>query len=321
MMDIPSKRFVGSPLIHSMCYLTAKIRFGSNAFLKRSNPLLTMKKFSQHWAVCGAFLALAVLPFGAAAQPQSTAEKYTYADLVDLADGAQIVLRAEIRKQAELKPERSPGLQPGYARLYIEARTQALLTGRTAVGESLRYLVDVPRDSNGKAPKLKKRAVLLFARAAPSRPGEIQLSSLTSQLLWDEMLEARLRGVLAELVAVDASPKITGIRDVLSIPGNLVGESETQLFLSAQDDSPVSVTVVRRPGQSPVWGVSRSDIVDQAAQPPEMNTLDWYRLACFLPARIPASAYLSADSQSRSQADADYQFVLRQLGSCLRNRS
>ncbi|WP_245228734.1 hypothetical protein [Pontixanthobacter sp. CEM42] len=256
-----------------------------------------------------------------AAQDGVVPDQATYADLVDLADASEIVLRAQIRKQAELEPERAPGLRPGYVRLYIEAQTDSLLTGRAAVGESLRYLVDVPRDSKGKAPKLKKQTVLLFARPAAGRAGEIQLITETSQMLWSASLETRLRGVLAELVAQDAAPEITGIRDVLSIPGNLAGESETQLFLSTDNDGPVSVTVIRRPNQEPVWGVSWSDIVDQAARPPQSNTLDWYRLACFLPARLSADSYLSRDPASRRQADTDYRFVLQQLGPCSRNRS
>ncbi|MDN3647040.1 hypothetical protein QWY75_12580 [Pontixanthobacter aestiaquae] len=270
-------------------------------------------------SVFGLAISVALPVSALAAQDNIVSDQITYADLVDLADASEIVLRAQIRKQAELKPERAPGLRPGYARLYIEAQTDSLLTGRAAVGESLRYLVDVPRDSKGKAPKLKKQTVLLFARPAAGRPGEIQLITETSQLLWSAPLETRLRSVLAELVAQDAAPEITGIRDVLSIPGNLAGESETQLFLSTDNDGPVSVTVIRRPDQESVWGVSWSDIVDQAARPPQMNTLDWYRLACFLPGRLPSASYLSADPASRRQADMDYRFVLQQLGPCPRN--
>ncbi|MXO91266.1 hypothetical protein GRI41_10555 [Altererythrobacter aquaemixtae] len=269
----------------------------------------------------GLVTALLVAIPAVSAQEELTFQAETYADLMDLADQAEIVLRAQIRKQAELEPERSPGLQPGHVRLYIEARTGALLSGRAAVGESLTYLVDVPRDAKGRAPKLKKRDVLIFARPVAGRPGEIQLVTRSSQLLWSEPLETRLRGVLAELVRPDAAPAITGIRDILSIPGNLAGESETQLFLSTESDGPVSISVIRRPGQTTVWGVSWSDIVDQAALPPQPNTLDWYRLACFLPAGLPQTAFLSGDAASRSQAQTDYRFVREQLGPCPRNRS
>lgn len=289
--------------------------------MRRGNRLIMINKLANRLTLLGAALAILAPTTSAAAQDNPRQERNTYADLVDLSDGTEIVLRAEIRKQAELKPERAIGVRAGYARLYIEARTNALLTGRAAVGESLRYLVDVPRESNGKPPKLKKQTVFLFARPVPGRPGEVQLVKPSSQLLWNEPLEARLRGVLGELVAPEASPVITGIRDVLSMPGNLAGESETQLFLSTADNAPVSISVIRRPGQDPIWGVSWSEIVDQAARPPEQNTLEWYRLACFLPNRLPANAHLSNDPGSRRQAEQDYGFVLGELGRCPRNRN
>lgn len=258
---------------------------------------------------------------GVGAQEYNQMQIATYADLVDLADNADLVVRAQIRKQAELEPERAPNVRAGYTRLYIEAETIALISGSTAIGESLRYLVDVPLDAKGRAPKLRKTEVLLFARTPTGRRGDIQLVSATAQLRWSLASEARLRPILAELVAADAKPAITEIRDALSIAGNLAGESETQIFLSTENDGPVSVTVIRRPGQAPMWGVSWSDIVDQAARPPRPETLEWYRLACFLPANLPPSANLADDSQSRNRAEEDYGFVLQQLGPCPRNRT
>ena len=240
----------------------------------------------------------------------------SYADLADLVDASEIVLKAEIRKQAVVEPERSPGLRSGYVRLYIEARTSSLLTGSAPIGESLRYLVDLPLSTKGRAPKLRKTDVLLFARTVPGRSGELQLVAPSAQLLWSPALEAQLRPVLAEFVSNDAAPSISEIRDAFSIAGNLAGESETQIFLATHNDGPVSLTVIRRPGQRPIWGVSWSEIVDQAARPPETNTIDWYRLACFLPSRLPRSANVSADTVSQSRANADYQFVLDELGPC-----
>mgnify|MGYP005830934125 CR=1 FL=1 len=57
----------------------------------------------------------------------------TYADLVDLAEGTPLVLKARVKDQAVLKPERAPNLAPGFARLYVEAQTQALLAGNVPV--------------------------------------------------------------------------------------------------------------------------------------------------------------------------------------------
>ena len=271
--------------------------------------------------VGAAMLALAGV--GAQAQPAvpsqvSAAEAATYADLVDLAERSDLVIRAEIRRQIAVEPERAPGLAPGFARLYIEARTQALLAGRSALGESLVYLVDVPLDARGKVPKLKDRVMLLFADAVPGRPGSIQLTGKNAQLDYSPELEARLRPILTALVAGDTPPKITGIRDALAVEGTLTGESETQIFLSTGSRTPVSISVLRRPGQRPVWGVSWGEIIDSAARPPSPETLRWYRLACALPERLPSNANLARDPAARRLAEADYAFVVDALGPCAR---
>ncbi len=273
-----------------------------------------------------ASLLLACAPLtmapASAAQPDVVvaAPEPTYADLAGLSDGAPLVLRARIKDQAVVEPERSPGLAPGFVRLYVEARTSALIAGTAPVGESLRYLVDVPLTAKGKAPKLKKQEVILFARPVPGHPSQIQLVEPTAQLAYDPQLEQRLRPILSELVAKDAPPRIIGVSDALAVPGTLVGESETQLFLDTENDGPVSLTIVRRPGQAPVWGVSWTEIVDQAARPPRRDTLEWYRLACSLPRELPGDANLSRDPRARALAAADYAFVLDRLGPCRRTR-
>jgi len=268
-----------------------------------------------------AILAAALAAGAAAAPPPPMAPTVTYADLADLADRADLVVHVVVAKQIPLPPERATNVAPGYTRLYIEAKTQALLAGKAPLGESVRYLVDVPLDAKGKAPKLKKHEFLLFARPVPSRPSELQLTGPTDQLPYDEAIAARLRPILAELAAADAAPAITGVRDALAVPGTLVGESETQIFLGTASGDPVSLTIVRRPGMAPAWGVSYSEIVDQAARPPEPDTLAWYRLACFLPEQLPRGSNLSQDPSSRTRAAQDYAFVLQQLGACPRTLS
>ncbi len=116
-------------------------------------------------------------------------------------------------------------------RLYIEAETLALISGRAPFGESLRYLVDVPVDARGKAPKYRKQEVLLVRRRPGSRASELQTRFTDAQMVWTPQLESELRPILAELVAADSPPVVIGIRDALSIRGNLSGESETQIFL------------------------------------------------------------------------------------------
>ena len=243
----------------------------------------------------------------------------TYADIASLADAADLVLRAQVRKTTRLKPEQAPGLAPGMARLLVEARTLALLAG-PATGETVRYLADVPLDAKGKVPKLKKAQVLVFARTVRGRPGELALVDGGAQIAWTPDLEARVRGVLTELLSPDAPPRIKAVREVLFVPGNLTGEGETQIFLQAHGDAPISLSVIRRPGQPRVWGVSLSEIVDQTARPPERDTLTWYRLACSLPPTMPPGASLSGSADAVRAAAADYAFVIAQLGPCTRTR-
>ena len=268
-------------------------------------------------------LAFAVAAMGLVLSPPIAAQDYagselTYADLVGLGEAAPLVIRARIKDQATLEPDRSPGLAPGHVRLYIEAETTALIAGNAPLGEELVYLVDVPLTAKGKAPKLKKQEVLLFARAVPGRPGEIQLVGKGAHQMYSPALEARLRPVLTSLVANDAPPVIVRIADALAVEGTLVGESETQLFLDTQADGPVSITVVRRPNQQPRWGVSWTEIVDQSARAPQTDTLAWYRLACTLPDQLPSEANLTRDASARELAARDYAYVMEQLGECRR---
>lgn len=249
----------------------------------------------------------------------NTSDALTYADIADLADAAEVVLKAQVRKTSRLKPEQAPGLAPGMARMLIEARTLAVLSG-PAMGETVRYLADVPLDAKGKPPKLGKAQVLVFARTVPGRTGELRLVDGGAQLAWSTAAEARTRQILTELLAPDAAPRIKALREVLFVPGNLAGEGETQVFMQTETGAPVSLSVVRRPGMERAWGVSLSEIVDQAARPPARDTLTWYRLACFLPATIPYGAGLSGNEADHAAAAEDYAFVIAQLGPCTRTR-
>ena len=274
--------------------------------------------------------AVILTPFALSAQPLGsqqtlmTDSTFTYADLASLADAAPLVIRAKIRKQAALEPERSPGLRPGYVRLYIEAETIALLSGSVPVGERLRYLVDLPLSAKGKVPKVKKTEVLLFARPVTAAPGgaagQLQLVDPSAQLPWSPELDAELRPILIDLVRADSPPRVTGVGDALSVAGNLVGESETQVFLETETGQPASITIVRRPGQTPTWGVSWTEIVDSAASAPPRGTIGWYRLACALPQTLPRGANLARDAAARERASRDYALVMADLGVCARNR-
>ncbi|WP_343061193.1 hypothetical protein [Novosphingobium flavum] len=244
----------------------------------------------------------------------------SYADFADLSDNAPTILRAQVRSVAVVEPARAPGVRPGWARLYVEARTVALLTGAPLTGDSLRYQADVPLDPKGKVPRLIKREVILFARTVPARPGELQLVAPDAQVLWSPEGEARLRGVLDELLGAGAPGRLRGVQEAIFVPGNLVGEGETQMFLAMANGEPASISVVHAPNQPRRWSVSFSEVVDSTGAPPRADTLAWYRLACFLPRRLDPAVNVSATGEDKAQAGADYAWVLEQLGPCTRTR-
>lgn len=279
-----------------------------------------------NWTVTA---ALAVLPLGGAgamaqaagaAEAVNSASDPTYADLAMLADSAQLVAHVQISKLAQIEPERAPGVRPGWGRFYVEAKTRAVLAGRSGLGESVRYLVDLPLDARGKPPKVKKQAFLVFGRAVAGRPGELQLAAPDSQIAWTAVTEARARGIVAEMAAAGAPVRVTGIREAIFVPGNLRGEGETQIFFNTVNDSAAMITVTHRPDAKPVWGVTFSEVSEAGQAVPPRDTLAWYRLACGLPAFLPKAANLSQTAEDQRQAEIDYRMVMTQLGPCLRNR-
>jgi hypothetical protein len=326
------KRFVGSPAIHRLRVGT-RVASGpeaaEHALQKRGEAIVSeirQERIGRRIRALAAPLLLAAAVGAAhanAQEPAAAAEQpsATFADLAGLAEPASVVAVVEVRDQAMVEPERAPGLAPGHARLYLEAQTVALIAGRSALGESLTYLADVPLDAKGKAPKLRKQRFIVFADTVAGRHGTLQLVKPDGFLPATPANEALSRKVVAALAEPDAPPQVTGVRDVMSVAGNLAGESETQLFLDTETGTPVSITVVRRPGMEPEWGVSWSEIVDQAARPPEPETVAWYRLACFLPRDLSADTFLQEDRTARMRAEADYGFVLEQLGECTRLRA
>lgn len=262
-----------------------------------------------------------------AAQPPATpplAPAVTYADLADLADSAPLVVRAQVRKQVRVEPERASGVRPGWARFYFEAKTVSLLAGNNVIGESLRYLGDLPLDARGKPPAMTKKQVLLFAGMAPSgasggRASELRLVAPDAHVPWDPASEAKLRAILPELLDAGAPPRITGVREAINVAGELADQSETQIFLAARDSGAAAISVARRPGAPPVWGVSFSEAAEGGKAPPR-ETLRWYRLACFLPPTLPRGTNLSESPGEKAQADADYRLVMGELGPCPRLR-
>ena len=276
-----------------------------------------------------AFGAVALLLSGAAAPGDSQAPAASsalagpsYADLADLALAAPMAAHVRVARAQELKKEQAAGVRPGFARLYIEAEIVSLIRSADAgVPSRIRYVVDLPRDPNGKAPKLRKGTeFLLFGLPVAARPGEIQLSAPDAQIPYTAARADQVRSILREATGANAAPKITGIGRAFHVPGAIPGESETQIFLRTEANEPVSLTVLRRPGETPQWAVALSEIVDDAAAAPKRDTLLWYRLACALPRALPGQSLAEADAAGAEAIQGDYRYILDQLGPCPRSR-
>jgi hypothetical protein len=205
-------------------------------------------------------------------------------------------------------------------RYYLVADVASLIRGAEGLAPRIAFLVDVPLDARGKPPRLRRADMLIAALPVPGRPGEVRLAARDAMVPWSAALEARTRAVIASGLAADAPPRVTGIASAFHSAGNLPGEGETQVFLSTGRGQPVSLSIIRRPGQEPVWAVALGEIVDEAARPPARDTLGWYRLACFLPPALPAAAVAELGEADATAARADYAFVMGALGRCARTR-
>ena len=254
------------------------------------------------------------------AQTGSAPLPYSYADLADRALAAPVAVLATVSSAIPLKPAQSPGLAPGHVRLFVEAVATGLIRGPQGLSPQLRYLADVPLDPKGRPPKLKKAEVLLLARPVAGRSGEVQLVAPDAQFLRTPETEAVVRAIITEAVRRDGPPAITGIGGAFHVPGAIPGESETQIFLTTAGNRPISLNVLRRPGEQPQWSVALTEVVDEAAQTPKPDTLLWYRLACGLPRNLPASVVAELDTGAARATAADYALILEQLGRCTRNR-
>jgi hypothetical protein len=272
------------------------------------------------------FAALAAAVLLASAAPADSqlpqAPAPTYADLADLALTAPIAAHARVVRATALKAGNATGVAAGLARIVVDAQIVSLIRAPEGLPSRVSYVVDLPRDAKGRAPKLKKGSeLLLLAAPVAGRPGEIRLAAPDAQLSYAADRAETLRAILREGAGPDAAPRITGIGRAFHVPGAIPGESETQIFLLTADNRPVSLNVLRRPGQTPLWSVALSEIVDDAAGPPRQNTLLWYRLACTLPRALPRQSIAEADAAAAAAIQADYRLILERLGPCARTRT
>ena len=268
-----------------------------------------------------ALLAAAAAP--AESQPPAAAPPVpgpTYADLADLALAAPVAAQVRVTEAVAVKADRSPGLRPGMARFYVQASLVSLIRSPQTLPTRLAWLVDLPHDAKGKAARPRKGSeYLLLAAPVAGRPGELRLVAPDAQIPATAERAATLRSIVREASSASPPPRIAGIGRAFHVPGAIRGESETQIFLLTAGGTPVSLTVLRRPGQTPAWAVALSEIVDEAAEPPAPGTLLWYRLACGLPRTLPSQSLAEA-GDDRAAIEADYRLVLERLGPCGRTR-
>lgn len=241
-----------------------------------------------------------------------------YPVVADLVLRSPVIIDSTVRSAERLKGPEAIGTPAGAARLFIQADVLALIRGSDSVPPRVGYIIDVPTDARGRIPNLKKQRMMLYAQPVPGKPNQVQLTGSDSQRRWTPALDALTRRIVAETLAADAPPTITGVGNAFHVAGTLPGEGETQIFLTTADGRPVSLNVLRRPGEQPRWAVALSEIVDEAAAPPARDTLLWYRLACALPTELPVASLRDMDGDDAATARDDYRFVLQSLGSCRR---
>lgn len=264
------------------------------------------------------FFMIAAPLQAATGTPTPVPSPYSYADVADLAAPATMIAAARIRTLTPLPPESPAAAPAGLQRYYAEADVTALIRGPDVVAPRIAFLIDLAAGRDARRALLKK-SVLLFGNAGTG-PAQFQLLSSQSFLPWTPAVDAQVRGVATELARADAPPPIARVGDAFHVEGTVAGESETQIFLTTAKGEPVSLSIVRRPDIAPKFGVALGEIVDEAATLPPRDSLLWYRLACQLPANLPARSVAKLEGADADGARADYRAFMEGLGACPRTR-
>ena len=232
-----------------------------------------------------------------------------FADTAELALAAPAIVRATITRARRISSKAAPDVAASRARFLVTASVSNVLVAPGALGATLHYLWDAPLDSHGRPPQAKGLDVLAFL-AAPKADGSTRLVSRRAQQPWDSALVDRVRAVVADQRSGKV-PIISGVSNGFRADGTVPGESESQFFLTSADGKPATLVVQNRPGEVRRVLVARGDIIDESAERVLPGTLLWYRLACFLPARLPAAA--GGDDPPLAK---DWRDALASLGPC-----
>ncbi len=275
--------------------------------------------------ICGmtANTALAQVNAPAPIAPASyavPADNGAYADIADLVTIAPMVIDAQIARADKVPAEQAVGVPANLQRFVITANVLALIHGPQGVASQVKFLLDVPKDAKGKTPKLKKKRFFIMGSNVTGRPGEIRLVRPGALVAYSPANDAMVRAITQEAVQIDAPPRVTGISSAFFSPGTIVGDGETQIFLSTEKNQPMALSIVSKAGQPKTWSVSTSEVIGESATAPKQFTLLWYRLACGLPRDLAPELVESGDSVNAAAAQGDYKFVVDSLGPCGRRR-
>ncbi len=258
-------------------------------------------------------LILAVIAPAAAQAPapfSAPADRLAgFADTAELALAAPLIVRATITRASRLSGKAAPDVAPGRARFLVTASVSNVLVAPATTGGTLQYLWDTPLDSRGRPPVVKGLDILAFLDK-PKDDGSTRLMSRRGQQPWDSALADTVRAVVAEQRSGKV-PIFRGVSNGFRADGTVPGESESQFFLTTSDGKPATLVVQNRPGEVRRVLVARGDIIDESAERVRPGTLLWYRLACFLPARLPSAAGGDDAALARDWRDA-----LASLGPC-----
>ena len=243
-----------------------------------------------------------------------------YADIADLVVNAPVIVDGKIKKTTKISVQQAVGILPNHQRLLVEADVITLIRGQNGITAKVKFVVDVPKNTRDKFPKLNKQRVFIMADIVKGRPGQLQLVRADALVRYSADNDAMVRAIAKEAVLLDAPGRITGIASAFHSAGTVIGEGETQIFLSTENRQPVSISVVSRPGAPKQWSVSTSELIEETTSTPTRFTLLWYRLACGLPKALPAELVQSGEGENAARAQGDYKFVADALGPCGRKR-
>lgn len=266
------------------------------------HPILTMFLIS-------AMIGSASAPLAAQVPTAAPDRLSSVADVADIALASPVIVRATITRTKSLSRRDAPDVAPGRVRLAVTAAVSNVLVAPGAMGGTLQWLWDAPVDARGRAPKAKGLDVLAFL-TVPDANGGTRLISRRAQQPYDPALADQVR----TLVQADRSgeiPVVRGVSNGFRAVGTIPGESESQFFLTTADGKPATLVAQNRPGEQQRVTVARGDIIDESAKAVQPGSLLWYRLACFLPASLPASAGGSDLALAR-----DWQDAMASLGPC-----